>query len=69
MITTRLCLFGPEAKTFIACPHVWNLPWEKNNEPFKAGDLFAVDDYVCISASSPGIGVNVEEFGLRFYDV
>ena len=35
----------------------------------KAGELFIVKDHANISASSPGIGPNINEFGPRFYDI
>jgi hypothetical protein len=60
---------GAETKNFISCPHIWNLTWDRNPEHYEAGDLFIVKDHANISASSPGIGPNIDEYGPRFYDV
>ena len=62
-------MIGAESKNFISCPHVWTLPWSKNPDTYKAGDLFLVTDHANISASSPGIGPNIDEYGPRFYDI
>ncbi len=35
----------------------------------EAGDLFVVKDHANISAQSPGIGPNIDEYGPRFYDI
>lgn len=60
---------GAESKNFITCPHIWTLNWEKNPDAYSAGDLFVVTDHANISASSPGIGPNIDEYGPRFYDI
>ena len=69
MLPMRIAILGVEAKNFISCPHIWNLKWEKNSGELKAGDLFVVKDHASISAQSPGIGPNIDEFGPRFYDI
>jgi hypothetical protein len=69
LLPMRIAILGAEAKNFIACPHVWNLQWAKNSEELKAGDLFVVKDHASISAQSPGIGPNIDEYGPRFYDI
>lgn len=39
-----------------------------NTGDFSSGDLFLSHDHACISAHSPGIGSNLDEYGARFYD-
>ena len=63
-----MCVIGASSKNFISCPHIWTLQWEKSQESYRAGDLFVVKDHCNISASSPGIGPNLDEYGPRFYD-
>lgn len=67
----RIALLGVEAKTIISCPHVWTLNNAVNQErqPLKAGDLFVVTDHANLSANSPGIGPNIDDYGPRFYDI
>lgn len=65
----QIAILGVEAKNFISCPHIWNLQWARNPEELKAGDLFVVKDHASISAQSPGIGPNIDEYGPRFYDI
>lgn len=65
----RIAILGVEAKNFISCPHIWNLNSAVNGEDLKGGDLFVVKDHASISAQSPGIGPNIDEFGPRFYDI
>jgi len=59
----RIALLATNAKIFYTCPHIWSL------EQKKAGSLFVVKDHANISASSPGIGPNINEYGPRFYDI
>jgi hypothetical protein len=65
----RIAILGVEAKNFISCPHIWNLQWARNADELKGGDLFVVKDHASISAQSPGIGPNIDEYGPRFYDI
>jgi hypothetical protein len=60
---------GSESKNFISCPHIWTLPVDTEIEKAKAGDLFLVHDHANISASSAGIGPNIDSYGPRFYDI
>ena len=69
LLPMRIAILGAETKNFISCPHIWNLQWERNPEDLKAGDLFVVKDHASISAQSPGIGPNIDEYGPRFYDI
>ena len=69
LLPMRIAILGVEAKNFISCPHIWNLRWAKNPEELHAGDLFVVKDHASISAQSPGIGPNIDEYGPRFYDI
>lgn len=69
LLPMRVCILGAEAKNFISCPHVWTLQWERNPDSFQTGDLFLTKDHANISASSPGIGPNLDEYGPRFYDI
>lgn len=69
LLPMRIAILGAEAKNFISCPHIWNLQWARNPNELKAGDLFVVQDHASISAQSPGIGPNIDEFGPRFYDI
>jgi len=62
-------VLGSESKLFVTCPHIWSLKWDRNPELFNAGDLFIVTDHANISASSPGIGPNMNEYGPRFFDI
>jgi hypothetical protein len=65
----RIAILGCEAKNFLSCPNVWNLTWARNTDELQAGDLFLVKDHANISAQSPGIGPNIDEYGPRFYDI
>jgi len=69
LLPMRIAILGVEAKNFISCPHIWNLQWARNADELKAGDLFVVKDHASISAQSPGIGPNIDEYGPRFYDI
>ena len=69
LLPMRIAILGSECKNFLACPHVWNLQWARNAEKLEAGDLFVVKDHANISAQSPGIGPNIDEYGPRFYDI
>jgi len=69
LLLMRVCILGAESKNFIACPHIWTLQWDRNPEAYNAGDLFIAKDHANISASSPGIGPNIDEYGPRFYDI
>ena len=69
LLPMRVCILGAEAKNFVSCPHVWTMQWERNPEQYSVGDLFLVKDHANISASSPGIGPNIDEYGPRFYDI
>ena len=60
----RIALLATDATNIYSCPHVWSL--DTKNE---TGDLFLVKDHANISASSPGIGPNIEDYGPRFYDI
>lgn len=69
LLPMRIAILGVEAKNFISCPHIWNLQWARNADELRAGDLFVVKDHASISAQSPGIGPNIDEYGPRFYDI
>jgi hypothetical protein len=69
LLPLRIAILGAECKVFLSCPHIWNLQWERNSEKLQAGDLFVVKDHANISAQSPGIGPNIDEYGPRFYDI
>ena len=69
LLPMRIAILGVDANHFISCPHIWNLKSARNPEELKAGDLFVVKDHANISAQSPGIGPNIDEFGPRFYDI
>ena len=69
LLPMRIAILGVDAKNFISCPHIWNLKSAKNSQDLKAGDLFVVKDHANISAQSPGIGPNIDEYGPRFYDI
>ena len=69
LLPMRISILGVNAKNFISCPHIWNLESARNPEKLKAGDLFVVKDHANISAQSPGIGPNIDEYGPRFYDI
>ncbi len=63
MLPARIALLATEGEIVISCPHIWAL------EERKAGELYIVKDHANISASSPGIGPNINEYGPRFYDI
>ena len=69
LLPMRIAILGAEAKNFISCPHIWNLKSAVNAVDLKGGDLFIVKDHASISAQSPGIGPNIDEYGPRFYDI
>ncbi|TNV83810.1 hypothetical protein FGO68_gene11754 [Halteria grandinella] len=69
LLPMRITIIGCESKNFVSCPHIWNLQSRLNPEPLTAGDLFIVRDHANISAQSPGIGPNIDEYGPRFYDI
>lgn len=64
MLPLRIALLATDAKTVISCPHVYGI-----TSAFKPGELFIVRDHANISASSPGIGPNINDYGPRFYDI
>ena len=64
MLPLRIALLATDAKTVISCPHVYGI-----NTSLQPGELFIVRDHANISASSPGIGPNINEYGPRFYDI
>lgn len=64
MLPIRAVILGCEAKNIFVCPKIWSI----NNEQSKAGSLFVVEDHANLSAHSPGVGVNLNEYGARFYD-
>ncbi len=65
MLPIRIALLATGAKTVISCPHVYGI----TPDQLQPGDLFIVKDHANISASSPGIGPNINEYGPRFYDI
>ncbi len=50
LLPMRIAILGVDAKHFISCPHIWNLPSARNQDDLKAGDLFVVKDHANISA-------------------
>ncbi len=65
MLPMRIALLATEAKDLISCQHIWGI----TNGHINSGDLFIVKDHANISASSPGIGPNINDYGPRFYDI
>ena len=39
------------------------------NLEYKPGDIMIINDHICFSGTSPMRGPNLDEFGLRFFDV
>ena len=39
------------------------------NLDYKPGDIMIINDHICFSGTSPLRGPNIDEFGLRFFDV
>lgn len=65
MLPLRIALLATGAKNVISCPHVYGI----TSDQLQPGELFIVRDHANISASSPGIGPNINEYGPRFYDI
>lgn len=62
MLPLRIALLATNPTTIISCPHIYGTT-------LNPGDLFIVTDHANISASSPGIGPNINDYGPRFYDI
>ena len=60
----RIALLATDATNIYSCPHVCSL--DPTHQP---GDLFLVTDHANLSASSPGLGPNLSDYGPRFYDI
>lgn len=59
----RIALLATDASLIISCPHIWDLESSSDKE------LFIVKEHANISANSPGLGPNIDEYGPRFYDI
>lgn len=59
-------ILGCDVKNVIVCPKVWTL--NSRDHTSDVGKVMIIQDSANLSTHSPGVGVNLSEYGARFYD-